>query len=196
MALHIEMRTGLPQRVCVPLAFRKRIRKSQRSSIGCFQETIARSSFCSGMVLGSLMRYFLLILALGWLALMPPFFTHGACDAEFDQEATEVASNHETFRSPELARSYWESKAVSVSVLSADQCRHRILKFVDSCGSGLLVYAAVPVKNRICRLYRDESITVQFGYNEHGRLERVETDMKPFKSLKLPFIGKTLYWAK
>ena len=142
------------------------------------------------------MRYFFLILVLGWLAIMPPFFTHGACDAEFDREAAEVASNPGAFSSPELARSYWESKSVSHSVLSADQCRHRFLKFVDSCGPGLLVYAAVPVKSGICRFYRDESITIQFRYSEDGRLERVETDMKPFKSLKLPFIDKTIYWAK
>jgi protein-arginine kinase len=45
-------------------------------------------------------------------------------------------------------------------------------------------------------LYRDESITVQLGYDDHGRLQRVETDMTPFKSLQLPFISETLYWAK
>ena len=127
---------------------------------------------------------------------MPPFFTRGACDAEFDEEVAEVASNHGVFGSPDLARSYWQSKAVPFSILSADQCRHRILRFVDSCGPGPLVYATVPVKNRICRFYRDESITVQFGYDDHGRLQRVETDMKPFKSLELPFISETLYWAK
>jgi hypothetical protein len=142
------------------------------------------------------LRYFLVILALGWLALMPPFFTRGACDAEFDEEVAEVASNHRAFGSPELARSYWQSKAVPFSILSAGECSHRILKFVDGCGPGLLVYATVPVKNRICRFYRDQSITVQLGYDERGRLQRVETDMKPFKSLKLPLMSETLYWAK
>jgi hypothetical protein len=142
------------------------------------------------------LRYFLVILALGWLALLPPFFTHGACETEFDEEVAEVASNHGAFGSPDLARSYWQSKAVPFSILSADQCRHRILKFVDGCGPGALVYATVPVKNRVCRFYRDESITVQLGYDDHGRLQRVETDMMPFKSLQLPFISKTLYWAK
>jgi hypothetical protein len=136
------------------------------------------------------------ILALGWLALVPPFFTRGACDAEFDKEVAEVASNHGAFGSPDLAGSYWQSKAVPFSTLSIDQCRHRILKFVDGCGPGPLVYATVPVKNRICRFYRDESITVQLGYDDHGRLQRVETDMTPFKSLQLPFINQTLYWAK
>ena len=140
------------------------------------------------------MRYFLVILVLGWLAFLPPFYTHGACDAEFQQERAEVASNHGAFASVALARSYWQSKAVPVSVLSPDQCDHLTLKFLDTCGPGPLVYAAVPVKNRICRFYRDDSVTVQLGYDEHGRLQRVETDMKPSKSLTLPFVG-TLYWT-
>jgi hypothetical protein len=140
------------------------------------------------------LRYFLVILALGWLAFLPPFFTHGACDAEFQQERAEVASNHAAFASVELARSYWQSKAVPVSVLSPDQCDHLTLKFLDTCGPGPLVYAAVPVKNRICRFYRDDSVTVQLGYDEHGQLQRVETDMKPSKSLTIPFVG-TFYWS-
>jgi len=127
---------------------------------------------------------------------MPPFFTQGACDAEFDREATQVASNQRVFASTELARSYWQSRAVPVSVLSAEQCRRLPLKFLDSCGSGALVLAAIPVRNRICRLYRDDSITVQLAYDEKGQLERVETDMSPFKSLKLPFVERTFYWAK
>ena len=142
------------------------------------------------------MRYFLAILILAWLAVMPPFFTHGECDAEFDREATDLASNHQAFSSPELARAYWQSKSVPATVYSPDQCRHRILKFVDGCGAGPLVYAAVPVKNPVCRFYRDDSITVQLDYDHEGQLSRVETDMKPFKALPLPFIGKTLYWAK
>jgi hypothetical protein len=140
------------------------------------------------------LRYVLVILALGWLAFLPPFFTHGACDAEYQQERTEVASNHGAFASVALARSYWQSRAVPVSVLSPDQCDHLRLKFLDTCAPGPLIYAAVPVKNRVCRFYRDDSVTVQLGYDELGRLQRVETDMKPSKSLTLPFVG-TLYWA-
>jgi hypothetical protein len=144
--------------------------------------------------MGGHVRYFLVILVLGWLAFLPPFYTHGACDAEFQQERAEVASNHGAFASVALARSYWQSKAVPVSVLSPDQCDHLVLKFLDTCGPGPLVYAAVPVKNRICRFYRDDSVTVQLGYDEHGQLQRVETDMKPSKSLTIPFVG-TFYWS-
>jgi hypothetical protein len=140
------------------------------------------------------LRYFLLLLALGWLAFLPPFFTHGACDAEFQQVRAEVASNHSAFATIALATSYWQSKAVPVSVLSANQCRHAVLKFLDSCGPGTLVYVAIPVKNRICRFYRDDSVTVLLGYTEQGQLERVETDMQPGKSLSLPFLG-VFYWA-
>ena len=140
------------------------------------------------------MRYFLLVLVLGWLAFLPPFFTHGACDAEFQLVRTEVASNHSAFDSVELAKSFWQSKTIPVSVLSPEQCRHSILRFIDSCGPGPLVYVAVPVKNSVCRFYRDDSVTVQLGYDEHGQLERVETDMQPSKSLQLPFLG-TLIWG-
>jgi hypothetical protein len=136
------------------------------------------------------------ILALAWVALIPPFFTNGACEAEFDREVAEVASSHGAFASPEQARSYWQSKGVPVSIVSADQCGRVMLKFVDNCGSGPMVYAAVPVKSGVCRFYRDDSIIVQLGYDKLGRLERVETDMKPSRSLTLPFVGKTLYWAK
>ncbi len=128
--------------------------------------------------------------------MMPPFFTHGACDAEFDQETAAVGADHSVFATPELARDYWTSRSVPVSVLSVDQCRHRFLKFVDSCGPGTLVYAAVPVKNGVCRFYRDEAVTVQLAYDEKGRLSRVETDMKPFRSLALPWGGRTIYWAR
>jgi hypothetical protein len=142
------------------------------------------------------LRYFLAILALTWLALLPPFFTAGACDAEFNQEVAEVASSHSAFESPEHARSYWQAKAVPVSVVSADQCGHVMLKFLDNCAQGPLIYAAVPVKNGVCRFYRDDSITVQLGYDKLGNLVRVETDMKPSKSLKLPFMAEAIYWAK
>ncbi len=141
------------------------------------------------------MRYFLVILVLGWLAFLPPFFTDGACDAEFQQERAKVASNHDAFASLALARNYWQSKGVPVSILSPEQCNHLVLKFLDTCGSGPLVYAAVPVKNRICRFYRDDTVTVQLGYNGHGQLSRVEVDMKPSKSLTLPFVG-TLNWGR
>jgi|HubBroStandDraft_4_1064222.scaffolds.fasta_scaffold770097_1 hypothetical protein len=144
--------------------------------------------------MGGRLRYFLVILALGWLAFLPPFFTHGACDAEFQQERAEVASNHGAFASVALARSYWQSKAVPAFVLSSEQCNRLRLKFLDNCAPGPLVYAAVPVKNRTCRFYRDDSVTVQLGYDEHDQLQWVETDMKPSKSLTLPFVG-TLYWA-
>jgi hypothetical protein len=39
-------------------------------------------------------------------------------------------------------------------------------------------------------------VRVQLQYDERDRLVRVATDMSPFKSLPLPFIGVTLHWAR
>jgi len=143
------------------------------------------------------MRYVVLTaFILGWLALLPPLFTHGACDAEFDQEVAMVAASHAEFATPDLAKRFWDSQAVPASVLTVDQCRHRFLKFVDNCGPGVLVYAAAPVRNRICHFYRDDSITVQLNYDMRNHLARVETDMKPSKSLHLPWLDRTFYWGK
>ena len=67
---------------------------------------------------------------------------------------------------------------------------------MQSCGSGALVYAVVPVNNRICSFYRDDGIKVQLHYDERDRLIRMVTDMNPFKSLRLPFVGVTVHWGK
>jgi len=53
-----------------------------------------------------------------------------------------------------------------------------------------------PVKNRICRYYRDTSIRLQLGYNSTLQLVRVQTDMNPYRTLKLPMLGVELYWAR
>src|SRR5579871_1947699 len=143
------------------------------------------------------MRYIILTAFIpGWLALLPPLFTHGACDAEFDQEVGMVAASHDAFATPDLAKGCWDSQSVPASILTVDQCRHWFLKFVDNCGPGVLVYAAVPVRNRICHFYRDDSITVQLDYDMRNHLARVETDMKPFRSLTLPYVDRTFYWGK
>lgn len=56
--------------------------------------------------------------------------------------------------------------------------------------------ARVPVKDRICSIYRDDEIRVQLHYDEHDRLSRLEADMSPFKSLPIPFMNTTIHWAR
>ena len=79
----------------------------------------------------------LLLVSGVWPVLLPPFFTHGACTAEFD--AANDARN------------------------GASQ-RH----------------------------YQDSSIRLQLGYNSMLQLARVQTDMKPYRTLKLPLLGVEL----
>ena len=137
----------------------------------------------------------LAVVALVWLALMPPLFTGGACTAEFDHEAAQLVANQKSLATPALAQAYWGSRQVPIWVVSAEQCRRAKPRFVEVCGSGVLVHAVVPVLNRVCRFYRDDGIRVQLQYDDHNRLARMVTEMNPFRSLPLPF-GINLHWAR
>lgn len=136
------------------------------------------------------------VLALVWIALLPPLFTAGACTAEFNQVLSQLSGNQTSLSSPALAQAYWNLRRIPNSVISADQCRRAKPRFIDTCGVGPLVYAVVPVQNNICRIYRDGSIRIQLQYDERARLTRVVTEMNPFKSLPLPWVGVTLHWAR
>ena len=81
-------------------------------------------------------------------------------------------------------------------MVSAEQCRRVKPRFVEVCGSGVLVHAVVPVQNRICRFYRDDGIRVQLQYDNRNRLARMVTEMNPFRSLPLSWLGINLHWAK
>jgi len=138
------------------------------------------------------MARILAVVALVWLALMPPLFSGGACTAEFDHEAGQLAASQKSLATPALAQAYWSSRQVPISVISAEECRRARPRFVEVCGSGVLVHAVVPVQNRICRFYRDDGIRVQLQYDSRNRLARMVTEMNPFRSLPLPF-GITLH---
>ena len=138
----------------------------------------------------------ILVLALVWLALIPPFFTHGACTAEFNGVARQIQDNKPALASPASAQAYWSSMHVPVQVISADRCRMSKPRFLDSCGPGDLLYIAVPVQNKVCRFYRDSDVRVQLQYDDRGRLRQLQADMKPFKLFSLPWLGVELYWGK
>jgi hypothetical protein len=130
------------------------------------------------------------------LLLLPPLFTGGDCTREFDQETRRVGADQPAYRTPEMARAYWNGRDVSYSVIAPDQCRKSRPRYVDACGRGPLVVGRIPVKNTICSVYRDDEIRVQLQYDDRGRLERVQSDMKPFKSLPLPFVDHTIHWGR
>lgn len=138
----------------------------------------------------------LAVVALVWLVLMPPLFTGGACTREFDDEGARIEKDARSIASPGLASSYWSARNIPYSVVSREQCRRAKPRFLQSCGDGPLVYARVPVRNAICSLYRDSEILVQLQYDGRNRLARTQVDMRPFRSLAIPFTGVTLHWAR
>ena len=139
---------------------------------------------------------FYLAVFVAWLILVPPLFTDGACTEEFDAEAERIGTDGERIRTVDSALQYWASRNQPVQLLTRDDCRRAKPRFLAYCGAGPLVIARVPVRNAVCRIYRDSEILVQLQYDDFGRLSRVATDMAPFKSLNLPYTGITLHWAR
>jgi hypothetical protein len=130
-------------------------------------------------------------------ALLPPFFTHGACDAEFDQTSAQLQDSRRLLGSPDVAAAYfWRSANLPVRIFTAETCRRSKPSFVESCGSGELLFIKVPVRNPVCRIYRDSDIRIQLQYSESGRLSHLQSDMKPYKYLHLPWLGIDWYWGK
>ena len=142
-----------------------------------------------------MIRIFLAI-ALAWLVLMPPFFTDGACTAEFESVARQIQEIKPELASFAAAQAYWDSAHVSVQTISAAQCRASRPRFVDNCGPGDLIYVAVPIQNKVCRFYRDSDVRVQLQYDDRGRLRQLQADMKPFRFFTLPWLGTKVYWGK
>ncbi len=138
----------------------------------------------------------LIPVAIAWTALMPPLFTDGACTAEFDQESARLEQDGKSLRSSVLADSYWRERSVAHVVLSVDQCRKAKPRFLARCADGPLVIAKVPVKDRICSIYRDDEIRIQLQYDARDRLSRLQVDMNPYRSLPIPFTNASIHWAR
>ena len=138
----------------------------------------------------------LAVLAIAWIVLLPPLFTAGECTREFERERARVEADRSRLGSVGQARQYWNARGVPYQVLGASQCQHARNAFITACPSGQLVLAGVPVRNVVCRLYRDDAVTVQLDYDSRDRLARIQSDMAPYKSLPLPALGFTLHWAR
>src|SRR5438034_11849656 len=107
----------------------------------------------------------LIPVAIAWIALMPPLFTDGACTAEFNQESARLEKDGKSLGSSVLADTYWRERSVAHVVLSVDQCRKAKPRFLARCADGPLVIAKVPVKDRICSIYRDDELRIQLQYD-------------------------------
>jgi hypothetical protein len=135
------------------------------------------------------------LFAAAWIVLLPPLFTGGACTREFEAEAKRIEADRAALDSTAKARAYWIARGIEFQVLPVERCRRARLAFLERCGPGPLLYARVPTQDAICRIYRDDAITVQLHYNEKERLAAAQVDMKPFRSLPLPF-DATLHWGR
>ena len=139
-----------------------------------------------------------LVIAVGvaWAALTPPLFTNGSCTAQFEDEAARLERDRGSLRSPAEAAAYFARRSVPNAVLSVDQCRSRKPRQLDRCGEGPLVVAKIPVKDAICRIYRDDEITGWLQYDGRDRLVRQQLDMNAYKSLPIPFTAAAIHWAR
>jgi hypothetical protein len=142
------------------------------------------------------MWHFYAFVVVVWLALMPPLFTGGACTAEYDAATNQVVDAARSLKTPQAALEYFRSRSLPAVVITPEQCRQAKPRFLDRCSSGSLIYAKLPVRNKVCSLYRDDEVKVQVQYDDKGRLVRLKTDMAPFKSLPIPFFSSSLYWAR
>ena len=141
------------------------------------------------------MLKFLGLVAVIWIALMPPLFTAGECTREFEAEAKRIEADRNEVSTAAAARKYWTDRGVEFRFLTLEHCRRARLRYLDSC-QGPVLYASVPVKNLVCRIYRDDAVTVQLHYTEKDRLARVQVDMAPYRTLPLSFAGIDIHWGR
>ena len=139
-------------------------------------------------------KAFALLIAV-WLVITPPFFTDGACSAELKAESDRVNDDADGLTSSRVAVEYWRNRSVPLQIISREQCLRVKPRFLAECGDGPLVLAKVPVKNRVCRIYLDDEIKVQLQFDERDHLTRIKTEMSPYRSLPVPFTGKTIHWG-
>ena len=142
------------------------------------------------------MLKFLAVVGVIWLLLMPPLFTGGTCTKEFEAEAARLERDRSSYDTAPKAREYWTARGVEFRFLSLANCRRARLRFLEACGPGPTLYASVPVQNLVCRIYRDDSISVQQHFTEKDRLIRQQVDMGPFRTLPLPFLDTAIHWAR
>jgi hypothetical protein len=137
-----------------------------------------------------------LLVAAAILALLPPFFTHGTCQAEYEAASDAIERARSRIRTLDSAQTYLKSQALTFHLLSAQQCESFPPPGVEICPGGPTLLVEIPVKNTVCHYYRDNSVHIQLGFNRYLQLVRLQTDMTPYHFLKLPWVGFEVDWAK
>ena len=135
------------------------------------------------------------LIAVAIALLLPPFFTRGACTAEFEAATAVAQRMRPEVGTVALLGSYLNAHAMSYRVVPPERCESWSRNDDVGCSGGPVFLIFIPVQNKVCRYYRDDSIRIQLGFNSSKQLTRIQTDMKPFKYLKLP-LGHEIAWAK
>lgn len=137
-----------------------------------------------------------LLIVGAWLALLPPFLTHGACSVEFDAASSQLERARSELGTLDQAEAYLRSHGIPHQMLTAERCESSPPREVESCPGGPTLLAAIPVKSTVCRIYRDDRVRAQLGFNRRLQLVKLQTDMKPYRMLKSEWLGFELDWGK
>ncbi len=137
-----------------------------------------------------------LLVILVLLLPLPPLFTAGACTAEFEQASGTFERSKNELLTLNTAIAYLSAHHMTYGTVSPERCELSPPRDVEVCPGGPILIIAVPVKNRICRYYRDATIRQQLSFNRAEQLVRLQTDMNPFHFLNVPFLNIEVAWAK
>jgi hypothetical protein len=85
-----------------------------------------------------------------WLALLPPFFTHGACSAEFDAASSELERQRSELGTLDQAEAYLRSHGIPHQILTAERCESAPPREVESCPGGPTLLASIPFATIAC----------------------------------------------
>jgi hypothetical protein len=132
-----------------------------------------------------------LVLAL----LAVPLFTGGRCTAEFDTLADRLEGARPQLLTLTAAQQYLSAHALAYRQLTGTLCEQSPPKDVETCPP-MLLWGSVPVRDPVCRYYRDSTIRFQLAFNSLGQLIRLQTDMNPYRKLRFPGLDWELQFAR
>ncbi len=143
-------------------------------------------------------KAFLALLIIGGLlSLVPPFLTGGSCTAEFNGVTDFYQGVRGELATLAQAQDYLRAAALPYRVVSPERCDSFPTRDeVIVCPGGPVLVIALPVKDWVCRYYRDPTIRLQLGFNARRQLVHLQTDMHPYGIVRLKPSRFELYWAR
>jgi hypothetical protein len=142
-------------------------------------------------------RVFIVLLIIAAVAaFLPPFFTNGACTAEFDAVGDLLERARPQLLTLTRAQDFLKTHAMAYEAMTPERCSSwHPRDIVVECPGGTLLVGLLPISNKVCRYYRDQNVLFQLGYNGRQQLVHIQTDMKPYRIVRTPW-GYELYVAK